>query len=220
MQPSTPSSAPVPPVVLIVDDDVSVRESLESLARWAGWQAQSFSTAQDFLSSAAVDAPHCLVLDVSLPDLNGLDLQERVVAARPDMPIIFITGYGDIPMTVRAMKAGAAEFLTKPFERDAMLTAIRAGLARSQEYRALAADLAVLRDCYASLTRREREVFAGVAAGLLNKQVGADLGMTEATVKAHRGQVMKKMRADSLADLVRFAGRLGLRSDSQRLSAR
>lgn len=219
MQPCTARPTVATPVVLIVDDDVSIRESLEALVRWAGWQAHSFATAQQFLSSDAVDAPHCLVLDIALPDLNGLDLQERVVAARPDMPIIFITGYGDIPMTVRAMKAGAAEFLTKPFERDAMLTAIRAALDRSRAARTLTADLAALRECYASLTRREREVFAGVAAGLLNKQVGAHLGMTEATVKAHRGQVMRKMKADSLADLVRFAGRLGLRPDSLRLPA-
>lgn len=212
MQPSTPSAESVTPVVFVVDDDLSVRESLEALVRWAGWRAETFSSAQRFLSCALTDAPHCLILDVDLPDLNGLDLQERVAAERTDTPIIFITGYGDIPMTVRAMKAGASDFLTKPFDRDAMLTAIRNALARSRSSRATAADLAMLRERYASLTRREREVFAGVVSGLLNKQVGAELGMTEATVKAHRGQVMKKMKADSLADLVRFAGRLALRT--------
>lgn len=210
MQPSKPSPASVTPVVFVVDDDVSVRESLESLIRWAGWQPLTFSSARAFLSRDAVDAPQCLVLDVELPDINGLDLQERVADERTNMPVIFITGYGDIPMTVRAMKAGAAEFLTKPFERDVMLTAIRTALDRSRSSLAEASELAGLRERYASLTRREREVFAGVASGLLNKQVGAELGMTEATVKAHRGQVMKKMRADSLADLVRIAGRLDL----------
>jgi FixJ family two-component response regulator len=148
---------------------------------------------------------------VELPDLNGLDVQERVVADRADLPIIFITGHGDIPMSVRAMKAGASEFLTKPFDRDVILDAIRRALERSREALTQASELKTLRDRYASLTPREREVLAWVVSGLLNKQVGAELGMTEATVKAHRGKIMQKMQADSLADLVRIAARLELR---------
>ncbi|MES1255594.1 MAG: response regulator [Acidobacteriota bacterium] len=203
-------STPPTPVVFVVDDDVSVRESLESLIRWAGWRPETFSSAQDFLSRPRDPAPSCLVLDVELPDLNGLDVQERVAANRTDMPIIFVTGHGDIPMSVRAMKAGAAEFLTKPFEPDVLLDAIRRAIERSRVALAQASERTMLRDRYASLTPREREVLAWVVAGLLNKQVGAELGMTEATVKAHRGQVMQKMKADSLAELVRIAARLEL----------
>jgi FixJ family two-component response regulator len=194
--------------VFVVDDDISVRESLASLIRWAGWRPETFQTAAEFLSRSRDHAPSCLILDVELPDLNGLELQERMAADRAAMPIIFITGYGDIPMSVRAMKAGAAEFLTKPFERDVMLKAIQGALERSQSALQVAAELRTLRARYASLTRREREVFAWVVSGLLNKQVGGELGMTEATVKAHRGQVMRKMKAGSLADLVRIAARL------------
>jgi FixJ family two-component response regulator len=201
---------PTTPVVFVVDDDVSVRESLESLIRWAGWKPETFSSAQDFLSRPRNETPSCLVLDVQLPDLNGLDLQERVATDRTDMPIIFITGHGDIPMSVRAMKAGAAEFLTKPFERDVLLNAIRRSIERSCMALVRAAEPKVLHERYVSLTPREREVFAWVISGLLNKQVGAELGMTEATVKAHRGQVMQKMKANSLADLVRIAARLEL----------
>jgi FixJ family two-component response regulator len=204
------SPPPLPPIVFVVDDDVSVRESLAALIRWAGWQPETFSSAADFLARGRNDAPSCLVLDVDLPDLNGLDLQQRVAADRADLPIIFLTGYGDIPMTVRAMKAGAAEFLTKPFERDVMLKAIQDAIDRSRTALEQASHLKTLRERYATLTRREREVFAGVASGLLNKQVGADLGMAEATVKAHRGQIMQKMKADSLADLVRIAAKLDL----------
>jgi FixJ family two-component response regulator len=199
---------PGAPVVFVVDDDVSVRESLAALVHWAGWRPETFGSAQDFLSHVRDESPSCLVLDVELPDLNGLELQERMATDRTDMPIIFITGYGDIPMSVRAMKAGAAEFLTKPFERDVMLTAIRGALERSRASLQSASALETLRARYATLTRREREVLAWVVSGLLNKQVGAALGMTEATVKAHRGHVMQKMKADSLADLVRIAARL------------
>jgi FixJ family two-component response regulator len=201
---------PITPVVFVVDDDVSVRESLESLIRWAGWKPETFSSAHDFLSRPRAETPSCLVLDVELPDLNGLDVQERVVTDRTEMPIIFITGHGDIPMSVRAMKAGAAEFLTKPFERDVLLNAIRRAIERSRVALVQTAELKMLQKRFASLTPREREVLVWVVSGLLNKQVGAELGMTEATVKAHRGQVIRKMKADSLADLVRIAARLDL----------
>jgi FixJ family two-component response regulator len=198
------------PIVYVVDDDVSVRESLELLIRWAGWRPEIFSSAQEFLSHPAVDAPSCLVLDVKLPDLNGLDLQKRIASDRSHMPIIFITGYGDVPMTVQAMKAGAVEFLTKPFADETLLNAIRHAIERSRAALGEALEVKALRERYASLTRREREVMAWVVAGLLNKQIGAELGTSEITVKAHRGKVMRKMKADSLADLVRAAARLGL----------
>ncbi len=200
------------PVVFVVDDDVSVRESLELLIRWAGWRPETFSSAQDFLArpAPAVTVPSCLVLDVNLPDLNGLDLQNRLAVDRNDMPIIFITGYGDVPMTVQAMKAGAVEFLTKPFADDALLDAIRLALERSHAALSEATEVKALRERYASLTPREQEVMALVVTGLLNKQIGAELGTSEITVKAHRGKVMRKMKADSLADLVRTAARLNL----------
>ena len=197
------------PIVFVVDDDVSVRESLELLIRCEGWQPETFASAQEFLSHPRAIVPSCLVLDVSLPGLNGLDLQKRV-AERMDMPIIFITGHGDVPMTVKAMKAGAVEFLTKPFRDEVLLNAIRHALGRSQSALELEAEMQVLRDRYASLTVREREVMALVASGLLNKQVGGELGISEITVKAHRGQAMQKMKADSLAALVKMAARLGL----------
>jgi FixJ family two-component response regulator len=198
------------PIVFVVDDDVSVRESLESLISNAGWQPETFESAQEFLSRPRVLVPSCLVLDVTLPGLNGLDLQKRVAVDRTDMPIIFITGYGDVPMTVQAMKAGAVEFLTKPFSDDALLSAIRQGLERSRTALDDEAEIRGLRDRYASLSRREREVMALVVRGLLNKQVGFELGISEITVKAHRGKVMRKMKARSLADLVNMAARLGL----------
>jgi FixJ family two-component response regulator len=200
------------PIVFVVDDDVSVRESLESLIRWAGWQPETFASAQEFLSRPRVLAPSCLVLDVTLPDLNGLDLQKRVAVDRVDMPIIFITGYGDVPMTVQAMKAGAVEFLTKPFGEEVLLSAIRHSIERSRTTLCQEAEIRALRDCYASLSRREREVMMLVISGLLNKQVGGELGISEITVKAHRGKVMRKMKAHSLADLVTMAARLSLAS--------
>jgi FixJ family two-component response regulator len=197
------------PVVFVVDDDVSVRESLDSLIRCAGWQPETFESAQEFLARPRINIPSCLVLDVSLPDLNGLDLQKRI-SDRIDMPIIFITGYGDVPTTVQAMKAGAVEFLTKPFGDDVLLNAIQQAIERSQTAHAHEAELRAVRDRHASLTPRERETMAWVVSGLLNKQVAVELGISEITVKAHRGQVMRKMQVDSLADLVRMAATLNV----------
>ena len=197
-------------IVFVVDDDVSVRESLELLIETAGWQPETFASAQQFLSRPRATGPCCLVLDMTLPGLNGLELQQQLVE-RTDMPIIFITGHGDVPMSVQAMKAGAVEFLTKPFKDDVLLDAIRGAIERSRTALRQDSEMRPLRDCYASLTPREREVMALVVSGLLNKQVGGELGISEITVKAHRGQVMRKMKADSLADLVTMAARLGLR---------
>ena len=198
------------PVVFVVDDDISVRESLELMIRCAGWQPEIFASAQEFLIHPRVVIPSCLVLDVSLPGLNGLDLQKRVAAERPDMPIIFITGHGDVPMTVQAMKAGAIEFLTKPFSDEILLSAIRHAIERSHIALRRESEIRAIRDCYVSLTGREREVMALVVSGRLNKQVGDDLGISEITVKAHRGKVMRKMNADSLPDLVKMAQKLRL----------
>ena len=200
------------PIVFVVDDDMSVRESLELLIQTAGWQAETFASAREFLARPRPLVPSCLVLDVSLPDLNGLDLQQRIGADRSDMPIIFITGHGDIPMSVRAMKAGAVEFLTKPFNDDVLLDAIRGAIERSRAALRHDSEMRVLQECYASLTPREREVMVLVVSGLLNKQVGGVLGISEITVKAHRGQVMRKMKADSLPGLVTMAARLGLQA--------
>jgi len=199
------------PIVFVVDDDVSVRESLELLIRCEGWQPETFASAREFLARPRGLVPSCLVLDVSLPGLSGLDLQKDIAVERPDMPIIFITGYGDVPMTVQAMKAGAVEFLTKPFSDDVLLSGIRQALERSETALSHEAEMRTLRDRYASLTGREREVMALVVAGLLNKQVGSDLGISEITVKIHRGHLMKKMEARSLADLVRMAETLGIK---------
>jgi len=198
------------PIVFVVDDDVSVRESLELLIRFAGWQPETFASAREFLARPRVVVPSCLILDVGLPDLNGLDLQTRLATDRTDMPIIFITGYGDVPMTVRAMKAGAVEFLTKPFSDDVLLSAIRQAIDRSHAALGNESALRRLRGGFASLSRRERQVMALVVAGLPNKQIGSELGISEITVKAHRGKVMRKMNAESLADLVTMAARLRL----------
>src|ERR1700678_3050057 len=198
----------VTPIVFVVDDDVSVRESLELLIRCEGWQPETFASAQEFLARPRGLVPSCLVLDISLPGLSGLDLQKHVAVERPDMPIIFITGYGDVPMTVQAMKAGAVEFLTKPFSDDALLSAIRQALERSRVARGHQAEIRALRDCYASLTLRERQVMALVVSGLLNEHGGCSLGLSEITVHAHRGKLMQKMKADSLADLVKIAAQL------------
>lgn len=197
-----------PPIVYVVDDDISVRESLESLIEDAGWQPEVFASAEAFLASPRQHLPSCLVLDVSLPHLNGLELQKRL-AKQTDLPIIFITGHGDIPMTVRAMKAGAIEFLTKPYGPEVLLSSIQCAIDRSRAAIDEEADLQALRDRYESLTLRERQVMALVVRGLLNKQVGGDLGISEITVKAHRGRVMQKMEARSLAGLVNMAARLG-----------
>jgi FixJ family two-component response regulator len=205
-----PPMSHVTPVVFVVDDDVSVRESLEALIRQAGWRPETFASAQEFLAHSHGLAPSCLVLDVSLPDLNGLELQSRIAAGRIDMPIIFITGHGDVPMTVQAMKAGAIDFLTKPFSDDVLLAAIETAIARSETLLEQEVEKQSLRDRYASLSRREREVMTLVVSGLMNKQVGGKLGISEITVKAHRGQVMRKMQARSVADLVKMAASLDL----------
>ena len=207
-----PTMSHATPIVFVVDDDISVRESLELLIRFEGWLPETFASAEEFLSRPRVQAPSCLILDVGLPDLNGLDLQKRIAGDRIDMPIIFITGHGDVPMTVQAMKAGAVEFLTKPFSDDVLLTAISQAIERSQTALGQEAEMAVLRERHASLSPRERQVMALVVSGLLNKQVGSELDISEITVKAHRGKVMQKMKADSLADLVNMASKLRLAS--------
>jgi FixJ family two-component response regulator len=199
-----------PDIVFIVDDDASVREALGRLVRSAGLRVEAFASAEEFLNRARPDSPSCLVLDVQLPDLSGLDLQRRMVDANNEMPIVFITGHGDIPTTVRAMKAGAIEFLTKPLVEGDVLESIRQAIARDRVVRHHNAETAYLRARRASLTPREEEIMEWVVSGLLNKQIAGELGISEETVKVHRGHVMRKMGADSLADLVRMSERLGM----------
>jgi FixJ family two-component response regulator len=206
------------PIVFVVDDDISIRESLESLIARAGWRPQLFGSAQEFLASPRPASPSCLVLDVNLPDLNGLLLQERLVIDRAGMPIIFITGYGDIPMSVQAMKAGAVEFLTKPFTPEVLVISIRSALERSQMCLDEEESLQTLRNFHKSLSRREREVMALVVRGRLNKQVGGELGISEITVKKHRGRAMRKMHAKSLPELVSIAARLHMETAGKTVS--
>jgi FixJ family two-component response regulator len=199
-------------VIAIVDDDPSAREGLSSLLRSAGLQVESFASAQEFLARPGPEVPSCLVLDLQLPGLSGLDLQKRMAEAGLEIPIVFLTGHGNIPASVQAMKAGALEFLTKPFDDEQLLQAIKEAVQRDRKSRQQHAEMRELRDRYESLTAREQEVMRLVVSGLLNKQIAGELNITEFTVKIHRGRVMRKMHADSLADLVRMAGNLGIRS--------
>jgi FixJ family two-component response regulator len=209
------SMADITPLVYIVDDDISVRESIDALVEQAGWRSETFSSAQDFLGRPRARRPCCLILDIGLPDLDGLEVQRRIAGARAEMPIIFITGCGDIPTTVRAMKAGAAEFLTKPFAPEALVRAIEVAVERSRVWLEENAALQILRDRHQSLSRREKEVMALIVQGQLNKQVGGTLDISEITVKAHRGRMMRKMQARSLPELVNIAARLGLDTASK-----
>jgi len=200
----------VKPLVFVVDDDISLRDSLGFLIANAGWRPRLFASAMEFLASPRATSPSCLILDVGLPDLDGLEVQQRIASERADMPIIFITARGDIPMTVRAIKAGAVDFLSKPFTPAVLLRAIEGALERSRTRLQEEANLQSLRDRYQALSRREREVMAHVVLGQLNKQVSGELGISEITVKQHRGRMMRKMRARSLPELVTIASRLGL----------
>jgi FixJ family two-component response regulator len=201
-----------PPIVFVVDDEPAICLSLKRLVKSVGLEAQTFTTAQEFLRAKRPDGPGCLVLDVRLPGLSGLDLQQELLDAKVDLPIIFITGHGDIPMSVRAIKAGAVEFLTKPFRDQDLVDAIQHGIEKHRAARQESVKLTEFRALYDSLTPREREVFPLVAAGLLNKQIAAQLGTGEKTIKVHRGQVMHKMKAESLAHLIRIGEKLGLSS--------
>ena len=205
-------TSPAIPTVFVVDDDISIRESLELLITHEGWKAEIFASAEEFLQRPPLATPSCLILDVNLPNLNGLELQERIARSRPGMPIIFITGYGDVPMTVKAMKAGAVEFLTKPYDDEGLVSAIRRAIDQSRDALARNAEIQALRNRHGTLSPREREVMTLVVSGLLNKQVADQLGISEITVKSHRGQVMRKMQADSLAALVRMDTNLRLSS--------
>jgi FixJ family two-component response regulator len=198
------------PMVVVVDDDISVRESLELLIQNEGWQSALFESAQEFLAQLPSVAPSCLILDINLPDLSGLDIQQRISDERFSIPIIFITGYGDIPTSVRAIKAGAAEFLTKPLDDVILIDAIREAILRSQANLKREGIQRQLKERFGLLSKREREVMNFVVKGLMNKQVGFELGISEITVKAHRGRVMEKMRATTFVDLVNMAGRLGI----------
>jgi FixJ family two-component response regulator len=202
-------------VIAIVDDDTSVRRSLQRLIRSAGWKAEPFASAQEFLERCQTDAPSCLVLDLQLPDLNGLELQKRLAEAGLEIPIVFLTGHGNIPASVQAMKAGAVEFLTKPIDEQDLFRAIHEAIERDRQARQQHAGIRELRARYETLTAREQEVMQQVISGMLNKQIAAELKITEDTVKFHRGHIMRKMHADSLADLVRMAESLGIRPDNQ-----
>jgi FixJ family two-component response regulator len=207
-----PESRESEPVIAIVDDDPSAREGLQSLIESAGWMTETFASAQEFLARPGAEAPSCLVLDLQLPGLSGLDLQKRMAEVGLEIPIVFLTGHGNIPASVQAMKAGAVEFLTKPFDEEELLRAVLEAIERDRRTRQRHAELRELRDRYESLTAREQQVMQQVVSGLLNKQIAAELNITEFTVKIHRGHVMRKMRADSLADLVRMAESLRISS--------
>jgi FixJ family two-component response regulator len=216
----SPSTSPLHarPNVYVVDDDISVRESLDALIRCAGWRPAVFSSAEEFLSHPRIPSPSCLVLDVTLPELNGLDLQRRIAADLNEIPIIFITGYGNVAMAVQAMKAGAVEFLTKPFNDEVLLGAIGQAIERSRDVLGEQERIRAIRDRYGSLSLRERQVMDSVVRGLLNKQIGAELAISEVTVKAHRGRAMRKMRADSVVDLVNMAAALRPGAGAERAS--
>jgi len=202
---------PMKPIVFVIDDDISVREGLSALFRSVGLDVKAFASAADFLQSKLPDGPSCMVLDVRLPGLSGLDFQAELAKANIQIPIVFMTGHGDIPMTVRAMKAGAVEFLPKPFRDQEMLDAVQTGLEQDRERRKRAGDTSKLQANFDTLTPREREIMALVTAGLMNKQIAGEIGVSEVTVKLHRGNVMRKMAAKSLAELVRMADALGVR---------